>query len=174
MNIILIGFKKTGKTTIGKALAKAMGMQFLDTDHCIENDFYQTTEMKFSARKIYDWLGGEAFRGLEKQAIKKLLPIENAVISTGGGSLVDPENVASLKQIGQLIYLNTPSQVLLERFRHGGQLPSFIDENDIENSFEKLYQERLTLYQANADIILDTGHMNVNQVVKAIIAKLRT
>jgi shikimate kinase len=171
MNIILIGFKKTGKTTIGKALAAALRQQFTDTDKCIENDFYQTTEMKFNARKIHDWIGDQAFRSLEKKAIHSLLDIENAVISTGGGSLLDPDNVANLKKIGKLIYLNTPFDVLLERFRYG-KLPTFVDANDVKGSLERVYQERAAIYEKNADIIINTEKMSIPRIVKAILEKL--
>src|SRR5579863_4807530 len=139
MNIILIGFKKTGKTTIGKALAAALRQEFIDTDKCIENDFFQATEMKFNARKIHDWIGEQAFRTLEKKVIHNLSDIKNAVISTGGGSLLDPDNVAALKKIGKLIYLNTPINILLERFRYG-RLPAFLDANNVAGSLEKVYQ----------------------------------
>lgn len=171
MNIILIGFKKTGKTTIGKALAAALQQEFIDTDKCIENDFFQTTEMKFNARKIHDWIGDQAFRSLEKKAIHNLLSVENVVISTGGGSLLDPENVTNLKKIGKLVYLDTPINVLLERFRYG-RLPAFLDANNVAGSLEKVYQERSAIYEKNADIIINTERLSVPRIVKAILEKL--
>lgn len=171
MNIILIGFKKTGKTTIGKALAAALQQEFIDTDKCIENDFYRTTEMKFSARKIHDWIGDQAFRTLEKKAISHLNSIQNAVISTGGGSLLDLDNVIALKKMGKLIYLNTPIDVLLERFRYG-KLPAFLDPNDLAGSLEKVYQERSSVYKKHADIIINTEKMSIPRIVKTILEEL--
>jgi shikimate kinase len=138
-NIILIGFKSCGKTTYGQKLAKEMGFHFIDTDVLISNnchDLYETDPF--------------AFRRLEKQVIAALLEFHSCVIATGGGAILDSNNVAVLKRLGKIIYLRVEKEIIKKRLFEG-ELPAFLDPHDPEGSFEKMYTESAPLYEQIAN-----------------------
>ena len=167
MNIILFGFKGSGKTTLGKLLAEQLQWQFIDIDRIIE-ELYQKKEKKsLPAHKIYE-LSSETFRLLEKQAVFSLINTNNAVIATGGGSVLDTENVAELKKLGKLIYLKAPKELIKQRMLTG-RLPAFLDKNDPEESFAKMYLEREKIYTAIADIIIELDNKTNDEIIQEIL-----
>lgn len=168
MNIILYGYKSSGKTTIGKALAKQLQWQFIDIDRIIETLHQNAGGKKFPMHKIYE-LNSEKFRLLEKQAVASLKDIENAVIATGGGSILNSENVKVLKKLGKLVYLKTPKNILKQRML-SGRLPAFLDTKDPEGSFEKMYLEREKTYTAIADIVIALDNKTNDEIIKEILS----
>lgn len=142
-NIILIGFKSCGKTTLGKKISEKKGLHFIDTDELVSKN----------CRQLY-LQGPEAFRDIEKEVIKALVGFENCVIATGGGAILDPENVAILKKLGKIFYLRVPKEELRRRLLVE-PLPAFLDPGHPEESFEKMYQDRKDLYEQVADEIID-------------------
>lgn len=139
-NIILIGFKSAGKTTLGKKIAERMNLHFIDTDDLIAKN----------NREFYLQFGPAAFREIEKEVIRALAEFQNTVIATGGGVILDPENIAILKKLGKLIYLQVEKEELKRRL-FIEPLPAILDPENPEASFEKMYQERLRLYEQAAD-----------------------
>ncbi len=109
MNIVLIGFMASGKTTIGKALAQALGLEFVDTDDLIE----AVAGKKIS--RIFADDGEEAFRKLETEQLKQLQKTQNKLISCGGGIVIKPENRTLLKKIGKVIFLKVKPLEVLKR-----------------------------------------------------------
>lgn len=126
-NIILCGFKGSGKTTFGRKIAENLRLAFLDTDALV--------------RKVED---EKLFRLLEKEAVLSLQHVQNTVIATGGGTVLDPDNVAILKKLGTIIYLQVDKEELRKK-----PLPIFITD------FEKMYQDRLPIYEKIADVIIN-------------------
>ncbi len=170
MNIILFGFQNCGKTTIGKLLAKKLAMRFIDIDCIIETLYEQKYGKKLSVREIYKVLGAESFRSLEQEAILLLTDIDNVVIATGGGSVLNPDNVAARKQIGTLVYLQTAKETIKDRM-FSGELPAFLAGKDSEEEFEKMYNERKAIYENVADVFINAdGEMK--QVVEKIIKEI--
>ncbi|MBS0649123.1 MAG: AAA family ATPase [Verrucomicrobia bacterium] len=141
-NIILIGFKSSGKTTLGKKIAEKTGRHFIDTDELVSKN----------CRALY-LQGPEAFREIEKEVIRALADFQNTVIATGGGAIIDPENAMALKNLGKLIYLQVEKEELKRRLLVE-PFPAFLDPQNPEVSFEKMYQERLGLYEQAADFIV--------------------
>jgi shikimate kinase len=142
-NLIFIGFKRSGKTSTGKKVALKLDKQFIDTDDLIALD----------CRQFSQEIGIDSFRLLEKKIIFSLSIVQNAVIATGGGSILDPDNVSQLKKLGKLIYLHVPKDKLKERLLKP-PLPSFLDPKDLDGSFEKMYAHRAPIYEKIADIIV--------------------
>lgn len=142
-NFILCGFKGCGKTTLGKMLAKKLGYSFLDTDDLIS----------LNTRDLYQQAGKKAFRLAEKKAIASLDLIQNTVVATGGGAILDKDNVAILKKIGKIIYLKERKDVLKARF-FKKPYPAFFQGKDVEQEFEAMYAERYALYESSADYIV--------------------
>ena len=142
-NIILCGFKSCGKSLLGKKISEKTGLHFIDTDELVSKN----------CRQLY-LQGPEAFRDIEKQVIAALVGFESCVIATGGGAVLDPENVAILKKLGKIFYLRVPREELKRRLLVE-PLPAFLDPAHPEESFEKMYHDRKDLYEQVADEIID-------------------
>lgn len=162
-NLILIGFKHCGKTSVGQKLAQLKGLDFLDTDREIEAKYAQETGQTISCNKIYRTIGKEAFRNLEKNVIADLQGVYHTVIATGGGVIQQPENRTRLKQIGKVIYLSTPYETLLQRLK-ANEVPSFM-QGDVDQEFAIMHTEREPLYSMTADEIIETENRTVDEIV---------
>lgn len=144
-NIVLIGFMGSGKSSIGRVLAKEKKSYFLDTDAMIESAEGKTIQA------LFDEEGEAYFRELEKQTVHWLHKnVQDAVISTGGGMLVYCEE---LKEVGKIVYLKVPFKTILSRMtpRELEKRPLFKDLSKAE----EMYRERNTIYEQRADTIID-------------------
>ena len=146
MNLVLIGFPRAGKTTLAVKLASKLEVPFIDSD-----DLCMAYHNSMTCSEIFTLFGEPYFRKLETKAIKELEKCDGAVIATGGGTLLNPQNLNSLKNRSLFIYLDTEKAVLKKRLL-SPPLPAYISAEDPESSFEKLYQNRLPIYQQIADI----------------------
>jgi shikimate kinase len=167
MNIILYGYKSSGKTTIGKLLAEQLHWHFVDIDRIIENLYQQETGKSLPMHKIYELDSGK-FRLLEKQAVSSLKNNDGTVIATGGGTVLNLGNVRILKKLGKLIYLKAPKEIIKQRMLFG-RLPAFLDKNDPEGSFEKMYLEREKIYTSIADIVIETDNKTNDEIIREIM-----
>lgn len=151
MNIILIGFKNSGKSSVGKALATALQFNFIDTDHLIERQYQQNKSLELTVREIYQQEGEKFFREQEKKIILSLKNDKETVIATGGGSVLDRENANHLKQIGMLVHLKVPFEEIIKR---GGThfAPAFANKDDTMQSLKEIFTAREALYQEIADL----------------------
>ena len=109
MNITLTGFMGTGKTAVGKRLAKRLGWRFVDVDSVI------VASAKESVAKIFAEHGEAVFRRLEKRAIRRIAKGRQQVIATGGGAFVNPENQRLLRAVGPVICLTASPRVIVQR-----------------------------------------------------------
>jgi shikimate kinase len=146
MNIVCIGFKSSGKSTVGRILAKIAGMDFVDTDDWLETLFYEQNSVYLSCRDIYRKFGASFMRGLETKALQSLSELKNCVIATGGGVVLQEQNTALLRRAGLCVFLDVPAQVLEKRLV-GSVSPLFK-----EKSVAQVYQERYPLYLAAAEL----------------------
>lgn len=150
-NLILYGYKASGKTYFGKLLAQKLEINFIDTDLLIENLYEKEFQNKLSCREISQKLGEGGFRHLEEKVIKNLKNISHAVIALGGGTVLNKKNCLILKDLGKLIYLQADKETIKNRiFKEG--IPSFLDPKDPITSFEKMYEKRKSIYE-NLDSI---------------------
>jgi shikimate kinase len=144
MNLILFGFKGCGKTTFGKLLADKMDRKFLDTDQIVMELYKQEHNRSLTAREIYQQLGEEGFRALEKRAVATLESVQNSIIAVGGGTVLLPENVERLQKLGQLVYLDAQPETLRKRiFLY--DLPAFLTG---EQELEEWIKQRKPIYEA--------------------------
>jgi shikimate kinase len=158
-NLILFGFKKCGKTHYGQRLASQLKYDFIDTDHLIEK------ELRLTCREIVKIHGENHFRSLEKKAIATLQIKKNTILSVGGGAILDPENAEALKKIGTLVYLEVDKETLKHRIFNSQHLPSYLDEADPLNSFEKMYRERKPIYEKTKAIKVNIEGKNEDEVL---------
>jgi shikimate kinase len=145
MNIILFGFKGSGKTYLGKRCSAALGCPFIDTDELIEKMYAS----RISLREIYKIEGEANFRMLERAAILSLPSKPPSIIATGGGAVLNPENVQDLQKIGKLVYLKASFDTIKKRLT---TTPAFVDK---ANSLEAIYRKRLPIYESIPAIALD-------------------
>lgn len=168
-NVILIGFMGTGKTSTGKMLASKLGCAFIDMDQKIEEEAGRRIP------EIFAQQGEEYFRQLERELVERLSARRNAVISTGGGTVKNPANVAAFKKSGIIICLSASVDAVLERTKRHGTRPVLdqADQGDRRKAVESLMEERKNLYQ-QADFTIDTSELSPLQVVEAIVRYLKT
>lgn len=154
-----------GKTTVGRALAKKLHKQFIDSDHEIE------ARTGASISLIFEIEGEASFRQRETDVIRDLTEQKDLVLATGGGAILKPENRQYLKARGTVIYLRASVASILQRTSHDKSRP-LLQTNDPRKRIEQLLQERDPLYREVADIIIDTGRPNVQSLVQTILAEL--
>lgn len=141
-NLYLVGFMGTGKTTIGRELAKTMGRKFLDTDHELERRFGK------SVNTIFEEDGEEVFRRAERELSLELAETENKVVGTGGGTIMDPVSLAAFQQSGLLLRLYTCQDNLIARLKRTSKRPLLKGETEeeVEEKIRKLLEEREVVY----------------------------
>ncbi len=161
-NIVLIGFMGSGKTTVGKELARQQHMDFLDTDAYIE---------KRAGKSISDIFaedGEAAFRRIETEVLTDLRDnVKNTVLATGGGMPLKKENARLLKEIGSVCYLTAAPQVIYERVKGNSDRPLLRGENPYEKICS-LMSDRRPLYEEAADAVIETNSDNLEEIIRSI------
>lgn len=160
-NIVLIGMPGTGKTTVGQEISKKLGIGYIDTDELVK------ARCNMALRDYVAENGTEAFMELQRNVICEI-GCDNHVISTGGGVVQDTETMEHLKQIGYVIYLHTPFEVLEERLAPERKLARKPGE-----SFRDVYNNREPLYRKYAAYIVDCNGKNVFKVADSICELLK-
>ena len=169
MNIILIGFRGTGKTTIGKMLAQRLGKEFVDADEYLERKEGKTIKEVFAE-------GGEKlFREIETQIIAELCLSDNRVVATGGGAILREENVRALKKSGIIILLEADTDTIYKRIHRNTtteqRRPSLTNRNAYEE-IEYLLEYRKPLYDRTADFVINTTSMSATDAANKIVTFL--
>ena len=163
-NIVLIGFMGTGKTSVGKILAKRLNRPVVDVDLYIEEN------EKKKIHEIFEKEGESRFRALEKEAIQKICKRQGVVITTGGGAVIDQENFEALKASGCVIGLLAKPQTIFNRVKNSRHRP-LLTGRDRLKEIEKLLAERKPFYE-RADFYFDTDGRTASQVADLILKTL--
>ncbi len=162
MNIILTGFMGTGKTAVGKRLAKQLGWRFVDVDALIE------AGAKTPIPTIFAEHGEPIFRRLEQRTIRRVIRGDEQVIATGGGAFVDAENRRLLRAVGPVVCLTATPKVILQRVgATAAKRPMLSHASSPLARIQQLLAQRASAY-AKADLMLDTSHLTVEAVVERI------
>ncbi|HYD47584.1 MAG TPA: shikimate kinase [Terriglobales bacterium] len=162
--VTLTGFMGTGKTTVGKRLAEALGKPFVDTDALIE------VRAGASVAEIFANQGEAHFRALEREVVAEAVQAD-AVVATGGGAIVDDVNYRAMHAAGPIVCLQASPETLVRRTGHDRSRPLLNDPKRRER-ISALLAERAAMY-ARADLTIDTTGTPVSQVVKRIRTFLR-
>ncbi|MDS1030057.1 shikimate kinase [Bacillota bacterium LX-D] len=160
LNIILIGFMGTGKSSVGRKLARKLNKEFIDTDQEIEQ------LIGLNITQIFKKYGEVRFRSEEKLMIEKIASKRNCVISTGGGTVLDPDNVAILKNNGILICLTASPATVLSRVGKNNNRPMLKNKSSLE-LISSLIDERKPYYKC-ADFSVDTSDLDIDEIVEKI------
>lgn len=162
MNIVLIGMPGCGKSTVGVLLAKALGMAFIDTDVVL-----QAKEGR-KLQQMIDDIGVDAFLKKEEEAILSL-SCENTVIATGGSVVYGERAMKRLHQGGTVVYIQLPYAEIARRL---GNLATRGVTLRAGQTLLDLYNERIPLYEAQADVVFDASNGEIEQTVAALAARL--
>lgn len=156
-----------GKTTIGRNLARELKLNFYDTDKEIE------LRTGADIPWIFDVEGEAGFRKREEQVIAELTLLPGIVLATGGGCVLSPQNRAVLASRGIVIYLHVSIAQQLARISHAKDRPLLSTGKNLQGVLEKLVAEREPLYQALADLVIETDNLNPRIIAQDIIVKLQ-
>jgi len=162
-NIALTGFMAVGKSAVGRTLARKLGRRFVDLDKIIE----QSEGMK--VKDIFSRRGESYFRRAEKQALTEVLFQGEQVIATGGGVVIDEENLRLLREKSFLVCLTAAPEVLLRRAEKSRRRP-LLEDGDRAQRIQQLLAQREKNY-AQAHVAVDTSDLTVEQVVEKIIER---
>jgi shikimate kinase len=164
-NIFLIGLMGSGKTTVGRALARRLQLKFVDSDQEIE------ARTGVSVRTIFELEGESGFREREALMINELTQRDGIVLATGGGAVIRQDNRAWLKSRGIVVYLRARPEDLFKRTRHDRDRP-LLQTPDPLGKIKSLLNERQALYEETADIVLDTGDQGITRLVGSLEQEL--
>ncbi|MGO1368235.1 MAG: shikimate kinase [Senegalia sp. (in: firmicutes)] len=163
-NIVLIGFMGTGKTTNGRRLSRKLKKEFIDTDFLIE----KREGMKIE--DIFKKYGENHFRKLENQVIKEISKKENKIISTGGGTVLNPDNIELLKKNGFIFLLQSSTDNIIYNLKNSYKKRPLLEKKNWTNEVSILLDKRKKLYYGNADFIIRVDNKNhyaiVNEITK--------
>ncbi len=159
-NIILTGFMGTGKTAVGKELAKLLNMRLVDVDTEIE----QSSKMKIT--DIFKNFGEPHFRDIETDMIRKLARAKNSVISTGGGAVLREENMRALRETGIIFCLYADPETIISRTKGCGDRP-LLNVEDPLAKINELLRTRMPFYE-KAGIVIDTNGKTPLEVAEEI------
>lgn len=159
--IYLVGFMAAGKTTLAQALSRRLGWRVDDVDSLIE------ARERRTVAEIFAREGEPYFRSIERQVIWSLLPLRHAVVATGGGTFVDPENRAAINADGVSVWVDVPFDVLLDRIPADGRRPLANDRVQMA----LLYENRRLAYQ-QAQLRLDATRARSEELVEQLIDQL--
>ena len=165
-NIFLIGPMGSGKTAVGRHLARMLRFSFFDSDADIESK--TGVDIAF----IFEKEGEPGFRIREKESIDRLTRMESIVLATGGGAVIDADNRRMLAERGVVVYLATSIDQQLERTRHARHRP-LLNDTDPEQKLRELMQRRAVLYAEIADLTVSTDGRRVQLVAEEIHHELR-
>jgi len=165
MNVALIGFMATGKSTVGRMLADRLGYRFVDTDE----EIVRRTGLEIAELFASD--GGTAFRAIEKSVVADASASENTVISCGGGVALDQGNVEALRSTSMLVLLTASVDEILDRVKGDISRP-LLNGGDREKTVTVRLEERTTLYLKAADNVVDTTGLTLREVAERVIQLL--
>lgn len=163
-NIVLIGFMGTGKTTNGRRLAKKLNKEFIDTDTLLE------CKNMIKIEEIFKRYGEKYFRKLETKVIKDIYTLKNKIISTGGGSVLNSDNIEMLKENGVVFLLDCTIDSICYNLKNSYKKRPLLNKRNWELEVEELYNKRREIYESSADYIINVQGKKHWQIVNEIIS----
>lgn len=164
--IILIGMPGSGKSTVGRQLARRLGVSFTDTDQRIEQ------RLGCSIRAFFEQEGEERFRSLEERVLEEVVADRSVgVFATGGGAVLRQANRSRMRQSGRVVYLHALADDIFRRLRKDGTRP-LLQTADPLQRLRDLYAQRDPLYRETAHYVIETGRPSVATLVNMVMMQL--
>ena len=169
MNLFLTGYRCSGKTTIGKSIARTIDWSFVDSDLLV------TQKSGKSIQNIIDTQGWNAFRRMERSALKQICANDRQVVATGGGVVLDDANIKAMQASGMVIWLDAGAETIQERMLQDKSSenfrPALTDKGRMEE-IEDMLLQRKPYYESASDFAINTDGISVNEITQRIIEKL--
>ena len=169
MNLFLIGYRCTGKTTIGKAIAAAIEWSFVDADTVL------VRECGKPIKDIVDTEGWDAFRRMERSTLKQICTKDRQVVATGGGVVLDKANIKAMKTSGMVIWLGATAKTIQKRMlqdKNTGNFRPALTEKGRMEEIEDMLLKRNPYYESAGDFTIQTDDVPVGEITQTIIEKL--
>jgi shikimate kinase len=163
VNIVLIGYRGTGKSTVGRLLAARLGRDLVSTDAEIVKRAQRTIP------EIVAQEGWENFRDLESDICRELASRDQLVIDTGGGAILRAQNVEALKKNSTVFWLTASVETIAKRIGGDNQRPSLTGTKSFVDEIQDVLRERTPKYQAAADYVIATDDRSINQLVETLL-----
>lgn len=158
--IWLVGMMGSGKTTVGRRLAQELDLPFWDSDTEVE------ASTGLTVRRLWESKGEAALRVAESAVVQELAVLEEGVVATGGGVVLDPTNVEAMRDSGQVIWLSASASVLASRI--SGTDRPLLDVDDIEGRLREILDQRRHRYESAAHVVIDTEASGLADIVAAV------
>ena len=165
MLLSLVGLPGSGKTTVGRQLARRLRLPFVDSDHAIEE------RLGCSIREFFEREGESKFRDIEEEVIDILTQSDDSIVSTGGGAVLRENNRVHLRERGKVIYLKSTPEELFRRLRHDSNRP-LLQVADPMGRLRDLFEQRDPLYREVSHFVMETGRPSVSTLVNMIMMQL--
>jgi len=170
MNLFLIGYRCCGKTTVGKSIARAIDWSLVDSDLLV------TQKKGKSIKEIIDTEGWEVFRRAERSVLKQICTKDRQVVATGGGIVLDAENVRAMKTSGTVVWLDASAATIRERMRRDKNTenfrPALTDKGRMEE-IEDMLLKRNSYYENASDFCIQTDDTMIEQITQKIVTKIK-
>jgi shikimate kinase len=165
MNVFLVGPMGSGKSAVGRQLARQLGLGFVDSDEEIE------TRTGVDIAYIFEREGEAGFRQREAEVIADLAGRDGLVVATGGGAILDADSRERMRSRGRVVYLRTSVEQQVARTRRSAERP-LLNNSDPRGTLARLFEFRAPLYAAAAEFTVDTDRRKVKSVVRDIVHHL--
>jgi shikimate kinase len=170
MNLFLTGYRCSGKTTIGKSMARAIDWSFVDSDLIV------IKENGKSIKDIINTEGWDAFRRMERSALKQICANDRQVVATGGGVVLDQSNIKTMKTSGMVIWLEAGAETIQKRMLRdkntGDFRPALTDKGRMEE-IEDMLLKRNPYYESASDFSIHTDNAPIDEITQKIIQKIK-
>lgn len=167
MNIALFGFMGVGKSSVGRLLAERMGLAFVDLDEEI------VKRRGTAINAIFEEEGEARFRGIEREVTGEIARLDGLVIACGGGTVLDPNNLAALRSGSTMVLLTAGIETIINRVENERGVRPLLEVDDRKRRIEALLTKRHPAYIEAADLIVDTTGQDPQAIAEAIIGHLR-
>jgi shikimate kinase len=167
MNLVLIGYRGTGKSAVAALLSEKLSMTAICLDEEIESD------ARLSIPEIVEQHGWTWFRDLESKLTSKFSAMDELILDTGGGVILRDDNVSSLARNGRVCWLKASVETIAARIEHSSNRPSLTGEKSFLDEIEQVLAERTPLYRAAAHHEIDTDALSLEEVADAVIQAYR-
>ncbi|MCP4160133.1 MAG: shikimate kinase [Deltaproteobacteria bacterium] len=170
MNIFLIGYRCTGKTTVGQLLSEYLKWPFIDSDDEVEKEYNRTIS------EMVEEEGWDKFRKREKEAIRNISFLDKTIVSTGGGVILNSSNISNLRRSGIVVWLTASKETIFERMvsdvNTASKRPSLLD-TDLEAEINETLSKRTPLYEKSCDFSINTDEINLEDISINIVNTIK-
>lgn len=168
MNIVLIGYRGTGKSAVGKIVADRLKME------CVSMDARIVEKAGMAIAEIVERHGWPGFRDMETEVAREMAGRDNLVVDTGGGVIERPENITALKRNAKIIWLKATPEVIVDRIKDGTERPALTQGKTFTEEVAEVLAIRTPKYRDAAQHTIDTDRLTVEQVAYGVIEACRS